>query len=149
MGTDLGPRVGEVSPPAAWKHLEEIRDSVLIDVRTKAEWSFVGVPDLSPLGRDVVYVEWQSWPDMSQNPQFVETVLEKLDGRWPSEMLFLCRSGGRSLRAAAAVSDHLSATGHDATCINVAEGFEGDLDAEKHRGGLTGWKAHGLPWRQS
>jgi len=35
-----------------------------------------------------------------------------------------------------------------APSYNVLDGFEGDLDEAKHRGG-TGWKAVGLPWKQS
>jgi rhodanese-related sulfurtransferase len=35
-----------------------------------------------------------------------------------------------------------------AKVYNVVEGFEGALDAEQHRG-AAGWKAAGLPWRQS
>jgi adenylosuccinate synthase len=32
--------------------------------------------------------------------------------------------------------------------FNVADGFEGPVDAEGHRGTVAGWKAEGLPWRQ-
>jgi hypothetical protein len=35
------------------------------------------------------------------------------------------------------------------TCAyNIAGGFEGDPDTERHRGRVNGWKADGLPWRQ-
>lgn len=149
MGTGASPRVREVLPEDAWEILKTSETSVLIDVRTRAEWAFVGTPDLSPLGRETMFVEWQSWPDMSRNPQFVDDLLGELGGVIPSQLLFICRSGARSLRAAKAVDEALRATGHDAACINVAEGFEGDLDSRRHRGGLTGWKARGLAWQQS
>ncbi|MFT6932065.1 MAG: rhodanese-related sulfurtransferase [Paracoccaceae bacterium] len=149
MSTGIGPRIGELLPADAWSYLTENQGAVLIDVRTKAEWGFVGIPDLSQLGRDAIFAEWQSWPNMSQNTLFVETVMNELGGTCPPAILFLCRSGVRSQNAAQAVAEHLETMGLDAHCINVVEGFEGDLDILKQRGALTGWKARGLPWRQS
>ena len=35
-----------------------------------------------------------------------------------------------------------------ANCYNVLEGFEGDKDADGHRGTIGGWKVAGLPWIQ-
>ncbi|CAN0605672.1 unnamed protein product, partial [Ectocarpus sp. 12 AP-2014] len=57
--------------------------------------------------------------------------------------------GARSLRAAYLVADHLAARGEKVTCLNIAEGFEGDLNASAHRGSKNGWKSRGLSWRQS
>ncbi|MCK0168874.1 rhodanese-like domain-containing protein [Jannaschia sp. S6380] len=122
--------------------------AVLVDVRTRPEWGFVGGPDLSAIGKDVVRLEWQSWPDMSRNPGFARALLEQVEGL-PSRFLFLCRSGGRSMQAARAAADAMASEGRAVPCINVAEGFEGDLDASGHRGGLNGWKARGLEWHQS
>lgn len=149
MGTDTDPRIAAVDPSDAWDLLRQDETVVLVDVRTQAEWNFVGVPDLSPLGRDTIFVEWARWPGMSRNERFVEDLMEKLEGRPFSALLFLCRSGVRSLSAAQAVGEALTAQGKDVGCINVSAGFEGDLDAEKHRGGLGGWKVEGLPWRQA
>ena len=148
MGTEAGAVVSEVGPRDAWAILSEDGAAVLVDVRSAPEWGFVGGPDLSSLGRDAVRVEWKTWPDMSPNPAFVGTLMETLPAL-PSRLLFICRSGARSMQAAQAVAEVLSARGTPAKCINVAEGFEGDLDAARHRGGLNGWKARGLAWRQS
>lgn len=148
MGQGSGPSVGEVNPDAAWQILREESSARLIDVRTRAEWGFVGVPDLDQLDRETVFVEWASWPDMSVNPRFVAEVLEAV-GDAPGTLLFLCRSGVRSLRAATVVSDKLAESGWDGRCLNVAEGFEGDLNAEGHRASHNGWKVRGLAWRQS
>ena len=41
---------GDVSPKTAWKILSENKDAILIDVRTRAEWNYVGLPDLATLG---------------------------------------------------------------------------------------------------
>ncbi|MBM2575859.1 rhodanese-like domain-containing protein [Jannaschia sp. Os4] len=148
MSTGDTPRVREVSPSDAWKMLSDDDGAVLIDVRSAPEWGFVGGPDLSGLDRGVVRVEWKVWPGMVPNPAFVGAVLEEVSDL-PSALLFICRSGVRSMQAARAVSEHLSAKGTPVECINVAEGFEGDLDELHHRGGLNGWKARGLAWRQS
>ena len=142
-------RIGSTDPNAAWQILEEDSSAKLIDVRTRAEWGFVGVPDLKEVGQTVIFTEWAIFPDMSVNPQFVAEVIEALGDQTPSKLLFICRSGVRSLRAANAVADHLAECGIEADCINVAEGFEGDLDPKGHRGGQNGWKARGLAWRQS
>ena len=148
MGQGSGPSVGEVNPDAAWQILREASSARLIDVRTRAEWGFVGVPDLEPLDRETIFVEWASWPDMSVNTRFVAEVLDAV-GDNPGTLLFLCRSGVRSLRAATVVSDKLAASGWGGRCLNVAEGFEGDLNAEGHRASHNGWKVRGLAWRQS
>ena len=148
MRTDDGPSVSEVGPRKAWSILSDDVGSVLVDVRSAPEWDFVGGPDLSGLDKSVVRVAWKTYPGMSPNPGFVGALMESLPGL-PTRMLFICRSGARSMQAANAVFDALSAKGTPVDCINVAEGFEGDLDAECHRGGLNGWKARGLDWIQS
>lgn len=138
---------GDVSVETAWSMLSAEPAAVLIDVRSTAEWSFVGVPDLSSLGKETALVEWQSFPSMAQNPSFLSTVksvLAQRVGGVDAPVLFLCRSGARSRSAALA----LTAAGYTA-CYNVAGGFEGDLDRERHRGHVSGWKAAGLPWVQS
>ena len=149
MSTGAAPRVSELLPDETWTTLEQDQSAMLIDVRTQAEWGFVGVPDLESLGRSAIFVEWARYPDMSINPHFVETVIEKLGPEIPDKLFFLCRSGVRSLRAADAVAGALADKGISVDCINIAEGFEGDLDVEGHRGRLNGWKVRGLAWRQS
>ena len=139
---------GDPTASEAWLALAEDPSAVLVDVRTKAEWTFVGVPDLSPLGKEVAFVEWQSFPSMQADADaFADLVGEELKRRGlPADapVYFLCRSGGRSAAAAKA----LTAAGH-APCYNVAGGFEGRLDAARHRGTVEGWKAAGLPWVQA
>ena len=149
MSTDGRPPVLELLPNQAWDLLTDDQNTVLVDVRSKPEWGFVGTPDLSSLGRSAVFVEWASFPGMSANAGFADEVLQALDGATPSAMLFLCRSGVRSLGAAGAMTEAFERSGKTVSCINVSEGFEGDLDPQHHRGGLNGWKARGLPWRQS
>ena len=136
---------GDLASDAAWAMLKNDPHAQLVDVRTMAEWSFVGLPDLSSVGRDVHCVEWQSFPSMAVNPDFVERTKAELEGATSdTPVLFLCRSGARS-RAAAIAMTRAGFT----RAYNVAGGFEGDMDQDRHRGVRNGWKASGLPWKQS
>ncbi|WP_321343580.1 rhodanese-like domain-containing protein [Breoghania sp.] len=142
-----GGYAGDTSATQTYAALEQDATAVLVDVRTRAEWSYVGVPDLSPLGRQALFVEWQSFPDGARNPSFVDDVcslLKKTGATNENAIYFLCRSGARSQGAAAA----LTQAGFS-QCFNVLSGFEGPLDESGHRGTLAGWKQEGLPWRQS
>jgi rhodanese-related sulfurtransferase len=133
---------GDITPQQAWDLLSENPEAVLVDCRTDAEWRWVGVPDISSLGRDVVYIEWVS-NDGKRNTSFVDDLLAA--GVTPGErpVVFLCRSGNRSIGAAEAAT----AAGIGPS-YNVLDGFEGHLDEQGHRGG-SGWRAIGLPWVQS
>ena len=94
--------IAEYSPTETWQKLENDPASIMVAVRTKAEWSFVGLPDLSALGKDVHLIEWKSFPTMENNDGFADQLLSAIADSEPSEILFLCRSGVRSLAAAAA-----------------------------------------------
>ncbi len=133
---------GDISVEEAWRQLGDNASAILVDVRTAAEWNFVGAPDLSGLGKQTVSVSWQTLPKMEQNPAFVEEVRAQASDT-DASLLFLCRSGARSKAAAIA----MTAAGYS-KCFNVAGGFEGDLDGDRHRGVAGGWKAAGLPWIQ-
>lgn len=134
---------GNVSPRTAWKILNDHKNAILIDVRTRAEWTYVGLPDLDPVGRKPALVEWQVFPGMQVNPDFVASLSSTVADK-SAPLLFLCRSGVRSAAAAKA----MTAAGYS-TCLNVADGFEGPLDGDAKRGSSGGWKAAGLPWRQT
>jgi len=138
-----------VGPKETWDGLRNDKDAVLVDVRTHAEWSFVGLPDLSELGKELLLNQWAILPGMQQNPSFMDELDKQLDGAAPSKIYFLCRSGVRSLSAAHLVSEALAARGQSVDCVNIIGGFEGDLDQDRQRGNMNGWKNDGLPWRQS
>lgn len=133
---------GDLSPKDAWKVLSDDPKAVLVDCRTMPEWNFVGVPDLGPLGKETVFVPWQVYPAMEQNAEFVAQVTAA-GAEKDSPVLFLCRSGVRSVAAARAAT----AAGFG-KAFNVSEGFEGDVDGDGHRGVAWGWKAAELSWRQ-
>ncbi|HUO97923.1 MAG TPA: rhodanese-like domain-containing protein [Rhizomicrobium sp.] len=135
---------GDLSAPDAWELLVREPDAQLIDVRTSAEWMFVGLPEISAIGRPLHRLEWQSFPAMTPNADFVAQAGAALGGNKTAPVLFLCRSGARSRAAAAA----MTGAGYTRS-FNIAGGFEGDLDHERHRGRKNGWKAAGLPWIQT
>lgn len=132
---------GDVDPTSAFAALQADADAVLVDVRTTAEWTYVGVPDLSQLGKRVIPVEWQHFPDGRRNEDFLGQ-LRAAGVAEGAPIYFLCRSGVRSAAAAEAAT----AAGLG-PAYNISEGFEGPLDREGHRT-HTGWKVAGLPWRQ-
>jgi rhodanese-related sulfurtransferase len=133
---------GDLDPDQAWVRFQEQPNAILIDVRTTAEWSYVGEPDISRSGRDVVKLSWKEFPSMQINPVFVKTLTELAPDK-NTTLLFLCRSGVRSKDAAVAMTKH----GYQ-QCYNIEEGFEGDHDNNKQRGNRGGWKLRGLPWTQ-
>lgn len=129
---------GDVLPAEAHERLAKNPNAYLIDVRTDAEWAFVGVPDVDRLLR----LSWQAFPSMERNANFVAQV-ERSGVPKDAEVFLICRSGARSAAAASA----LAAAGF-VKCYNVAQGFEGDRDGAGHRGTVGGWKHAGLPWVQ-
>ncbi len=136
----------DVQVQDVWARLKQDAGSVLVDVRTRAEWAYVGLPDLSSIGKQPVLIEWQTFPDSRVDSGFADRLTKILDEAGvdrQSEVFFICRSGARSKAAAQVMT-----TAGFAACRNVADGFEGPLDTNRHRGRTAGWKAAGLPWAQ-
>jgi rhodanese-related sulfurtransferase len=129
--------IKRLTPSESWETLQTNPTAVLLDVRAALEFGYVG----HPLG--AVHVPWMEWPAWQVNPAFVRTVSHLVPDT-STPIFLLCRSGQRSLDAARALQE---AGYHDLT--NIEEGFEGPLDANRHRGTLGGWRFHGLPWEQS
>ena len=139
-------QVRDVPVGDVWSRLKDDAGSILIDVRTRSEWAFVGLPDLSGLDKRVLMVEWQTFPENRIDPDFGARLQAELDRNGTAkdtDLFFICRSGERSRMAAEAMI-----TAGYSNCHNVADGFEGPLDVDRHRGRLAGWKAAGLPWVQ-
>ena len=129
--------IKQVSPNQAWKSLTENPNAVLIDVRSKVEYTHVG----HPIGS--IHIPWLEAPDWKVNPQFAGQVISARSDK-TTPILLLCRSGQRSMAAAKA----LEIAGFT-DLANIGEGFEGSLDDQKHRNTRSGWRFHGLPWEQS
>jgi rhodanese-related sulfurtransferase len=148
MPSSTGSEIGLADPDEAYEALGE-SGAVLIDVRTREEWTFVGAPDL-PKGKGPLFlIEWARLPDMRPDPEFVDRAFEAIAESGAQRAYFLCRSGARSHHAALATQQRLDESGAQVRCFNVLEGFEGDPDGDGRRGLTNGWKARGLPWRQS
>ena len=129
------PYQGELMPREAHELLQLAPGARLVDVRTRAEWDWIGrVPG-------AVEIEWNQYPGGMRNPHFVAELRRQVDPE--ALVLFLCRSGVRSVAAATAASD----AGYG-DCYNILEGFEGDKDAHGHRNTVGGWRHAGLPWHQ-
>jgi len=134
---------GDLAPQEAWELLLSDPAAVLVDVRTEAEWRFVGVPDTSETGREPVFIEWINYPEGARNAHFVDQLRDAgVTPETGAPIVFLCRSGQRSIGAATAAT----ASGMG-PAYNILDGFEGPTDEDGHRG-VQGWKAEGLPWRQ-
>ncbi len=146
MLSDLG-YAGDVDVQGTFEALSNQSAAILIDVRTQAEWTFVGVPDLRPLNKEAAFIEWQGFPPSGPNQTFVQEVSDLLSKKGldsDTPIYFLCRSGVRSLAAAQAMTQ----AGYT-NCYNISDGFEGALNEDSHRGSKSGWKAARLPWIQS
>jgi rhodanese-related sulfurtransferase len=130
--------IENLDPQHCFAFMQTNPDAVMIDVRTKMEHTFLGRPVCN-----IVHVAWKEFPDWQVDPDFVAQVRQNVKSK-NIPLLLLCRSGVRSLEAAKVLEQagytHL---------INILEGFEGNLDAHKHRGTSGGWRFHGLPWEQS
>ena len=138
-------KVKEITPQAAWKILQDNAEAVLLDVRSSMEYMYVGHPS------NALHIPWMEAPAWMIDPEFVTKVRlalrQKLGADRPPEscpVLTLCRSGQRSLAAAEALVQH----GFTHT-YNISFGFEGELDNNKHRSSINGWRQAGLPWEQS
>jgi rhodanese-related sulfurtransferase len=146
MGASSDARIVDVAAREVWDRLVSDGNAVLVDVRTRAEWTYVGVPDLSPIGKKPILIEWQTYPEGAVDPAFVERLSAMLDASKigkSTEIFFICRSGVRSKAAALAMAQ----AGFE-RCHNVADGFEGPLDPSRRRGQTAGWKSAGLSWVQ-
>lgn len=146
MSSETSVYAGDLAPTEAWELLSADPRARLVDVRTTAEWAYVGVADLKDAAAPL-YLEWQIWPTMAVASDFVPKLAAELSaaGLGPDDpVIFLCRSGVRSAAAARALTE-----AGWRRAYNLAGGFEGPPDPDRHRGGVAGWKASGLPWSQS
>jgi rhodanese-related sulfurtransferase len=129
------PYEGALLPEEAYQLLLSAPGARLVDVRTRAELDWVGrIPGS-------VEIEWQIYPGMKANPNFLAQLEQQVDKE--ALVMFICRSGARSHHAAG-----LATQAGYSDCYNVLEGFEGDRDADEHRNSKGGWRKAGLPWKQ-
>ena len=132
---ELGlPYAGALTPAEAYEVWQLAPGARLVDVRTRAEWDWVGrIPG-------AVEIEWNTYPGSQPNPDFLAQIRRQVDRE--ALIMIICRSGVRSHNAAS-----LASTPGFTACYNVLEGFEGDIDANGQRGKVGGWRRAGLPWK--
>jgi rhodanese-related sulfurtransferase len=121
--------IKEVSSKEALGLLKE-PNTYLIDVRSIAEYVFVGHPRMA---HNIPLMFWdEELQDFKSNDTFVDDVRSRFKAE--DRLIFICRSGGRSLRAARRVKN----AGYTRV-FNITQGFEGDKNAEGYRV-VNGWK---------
>jgi rhodanese-related sulfurtransferase len=131
-----------ISSKQCFERLSEESSSYLVDVRTKPEWMFVGLPDLQSLNKQTICVSWHVYPEMEINVNFESEILKSGINKQDA-IFFICRSGHRSQDAA----EFLASRGFT-DCFNVIDGFEGENDPNHQRSTINGWKYYKLPWKQ-
>ena len=138
------PQLQNLTAPEAYALIQEQGSSLLIDIRTKMEFQFVG----HPVG--AIHIPWKEVPGWKHNPEFTPSIAALLEKAADSStdqqtpIILMCRSGSRTVDAGNALID----AGFE-NVYHITDGFEGDLDHNAHRGNINGWRFHGLPWQQS
>ncbi len=115
--------------------LDDPAHTHIIDVRTRAEYEFVGHPDL-PNG--VPNIPFKFYPGWRLNTHFVTDVAKRF-GK-DEVLITMCRSGKRAQAAARQLLEH----GFQRVYY-MTDSFEGPKDAQGHRT-VGGWKVNGLPY---
>ncbi len=110
-------------------------NAFIIDVRTKAEYEFVGHPDLS---NGVPNIPLYFYPTWTLNKSFVKKIEERY--RKDTLIITICRSGKRAKSAAKILLE----AGFK-NVLYITDSFEGSMDEDGHRT-VNGWKVDGLPY---
>ncbi len=127
---------------------------LFIDVRTRAEVSFLGMPTLTDANIPYMTVgTWSDWDtkrknfSLSPNNDFLSNIEDHLkmkDLTKNDTIVLICRSGSRSAKAA-----NLLATAGYARVYIIIDGYEGDTakkGKDKGHRVVNGWKNANLPW---
>lgn len=139
-----------VIPAEAYTLATNDANVYILDVRTLAEWQWVGHPGKNKLGEGpalagkVVNISYQieKQGTMIINPSFLSEINEIFGNNPNAVLIAMCRSGQRSSAAAAV----LEAAGYRA--LNMVTGFEGGADSSGYRT-VNGWVNDGLPYTYS
>ena len=135
--------VENVAPADVWNALQTDASAQMVDVRTDAEWNFVGIADLSEAGKTPALIPWQVFPSMQLNTGFVDQLKQAGTDAGEPDLLPVPQRRAQPGRRAKPPSPQDI---HTPTIS--ATGSKDPPNAEGHRGQLAGWKASDLPWRQ-
>jgi len=127
---------------------------LFVDVRTRAEVNFLGMPTLADA--NIPYMEmneWYAWDEkknefkMDVNSNFAEAIVGRLAQKGltkTDQIVLMCRSGSRSAKAANLLAD-LGYT----KVYTIIDGYEGDTAKDgpsKGQRTINGWRNASLPW---
>lgn len=144
-----------VTSDEAYKMIKELGDHALfVDVRTRAEVTFLGMPTDAHANIPYMTVgSFDEWDEkkktfkLQANSKFVQRIKQLIESRGlkkDNPIFLICRSGSRSAKAARI----LNLVGYT-NVYTVTDGFEGDKAKHGPRKGervVNGWKNSGLPW---
>ncbi|MEJ2455893.1 MAG: rhodanese-like domain-containing protein [Candidatus Thiodiazotropha sp.] len=138
----------DISQEDAFYTVMDYENAFIIDVRTDAEWEWVGHPGENRSGfgafleGKVINESWKVYHNKNfvDNPQFISDINFLFKHNKDAILITMCRSGVRSIAAAEA----LDAAGYT-NVYNMINGFEGDRDADGYRT-VNGWKVEGFPY---
>ncbi len=143
-----------LTPAQAHELVTKEKDSVLfVDVRSRVELQYFGIADGVDANIPYYYVDqWHWYPKYSRferidNKEFVSMLDRRLEQKGLSradKIVFICKSGARSKRAA----KWLYKKGFKNIHI-IPTGFDGNKVKEGPKKGqriIDGWKNDGLPW---
>lgn len=133
--------VQNMSSVQAWEMLKSDDGVFLIDVRSQEEWEETGIADLSSIEKDTKLLTLMFFtPSPHMNDKFTEN-LESMIPNKDSTLLFICKSGGRSKKAA----EFALNLGYK-NCYNIEDGFVGNMfDNNLNPISLNGWINNNLP----
>ncbi|MCK5830626.1 MAG: hypothetical protein KAH20_10015 [Methylococcales bacterium] len=133
---------------------KEANKILFLDVRTRGEIAYTGMPTAADsnvpfkfTSKKYKWIDKKSMFGMTPNPNFVEAATQRLlqKGLNKNDKVFvMCRSGGRSAKAA----DALTAAGFTQV-FSIIDGYEGDTVKEGDKKGkrtINGWKNSNLAW---
>lgn len=137
-----------VTPTEAYSMVQTDSDVMILDVRTRYEWGFVGHPSYNPKtgeGYDLegrvknVAIMVVSGEEVVPNQFFIDDVKALMAENPNMKFITMCRSGKRSVQAAMMLEQA------GVPVMNMAQGFEGSSDSAGYRT-INGWKNAGLPY---
>ena len=133
-----------ITAKQAYAFLDEHPEAELIDIRSAMEFTFVG----HPIGAtNIAWIDGSEWKVILEFPENLFDFLQKKYPQHPNPkelpVVLICRSGVRTLDAGAMLMEE-----GFTQVVHINEGFEGEIDDNKHRGNIGGWRYHDLPWEQ-
>ncbi len=138
----------------AYKMKMEDKKILFVDIRTRAEVAFLGMPTIADVNIPYMTVgDWDTWNEKKKNFKlvpnsgFLSTLEDKIKEKHlnkNSKIILICRSGNRSAKAI-----NLMAQAGYKQVYSVIDGFEGGkIKKGEHKGQRlkNGWKNANLPW---